>query len=279
MPNLQSNYVGLPAAFTSPSVVVEPQAAPDCLIPIPDCRGERRRFGDLLARSRTSSGDAILPHGPDRLLYCAHRNVRESEVAPNSKPSDSADVICALDSVCYAGGVLETNEVARSIGHWNPATQWEVFEVQSGTVILFLQQHPNADIHLIRATPGEMYYLSPGSWHTTYIAYAHAVVWNIYPLTETGSLKDKYSSDRKPPAITLQRSEYGMIHAVGPEVIESKVTTWTADSAPAVQTVFSNLLAVKAAVTESVVTTLSGAARSAGTPFVRLLPPRPRTKS
>ena len=76
------------------------------------------------------------PAHASHVLYEATRDrVPSCDVA-----GETGRLTWRLDAIAYAGGLLPgTLEVSRSIGHWNPEDQWEVFEVVSGEVLLVLQ--------------------------------------------------------------------------------------------------------------------------------------------
>lgn len=246
------------------------ELVPDCFSPTLDCRGDRRTLKDLVDMSRSSGSDGLAARETDRLLYCAHRDVR-GDIAGATDRALSAE-LCPMDSVCYAGGVLATGEIVRSIGHWNPPVQWEIFEVQQGSVAMLLQERPGAQIHLVKGLPGDIYYVTPGSWHTTYVAHGHAVVRNIYPYSSSDATSAKYSSGHKPPAVTLRRGASGRINVVGAEARHGNVVMWTGDLAPTVHTEFRSMSLMPSYLMAKSASPLRAAAQAERVPFLRLLP-------
>ncbi|MEU8151930.1 hypothetical protein [Nonomuraea sp. NPDC048901] len=225
---------------------------------------------DLVCMSQSEIESGLDAAEMDRVLYCAHRDVRGDITCADG--AAIADGICPLDTVRYAGGVLATGEVVRSIGHWNPADQWEIFEVQQGSVTLLVQQLPGAPIHLIRGLPGEMYYLAPGSWHTTYVACDDAVVSNVYLYSRTDASEGKYMSDCRPPAATLRQNANGRVYVAEAEARQGSIFTWTGDSAPVAAAEFGSLSDMPSGLMAKAAASLGQAARAAQSPFVRLVP-------
>ncbi|HET7016936.1 MAG TPA: hypothetical protein VFI65_23635 [Streptosporangiaceae bacterium] len=112
----------------------------------------------------------------DQVLYRAERDTRPARTVV---AADGSDVTWRLDRVTYPGVDLPTGELGRSVGHWNPPSQWEIFEVLQGEIVV-LTTLGSGPVELVRCHQGSAVCLRPGSWHLTYVLRGPAVVANIY---------------------------------------------------------------------------------------------------
>jgi hypothetical protein len=140
--------------------------------------------------------------GEDHTLYRAERDVL---------PPRRGTVEWRFDRVSYLAGDLPSGELNRSTGHWNPATQWEVFQVDAGEVVLVVRAPgPGRPTELVRCGPGSVLPLLPGSWHLTYVWRGPAVVVNAYSVTaEHADPNGKYFT-RRPLRCGLRRDGSGV---------------------------------------------------------------------
>jgi len=129
----------------------------------------------------------------DHVLYEAER-----DVVPSSDAVD-LDGSWRVDRVVYPGADLPTGELNRSTGHWNPADQWEIFEVECGEIVLLVRMPgPDKPVELIHCGQGHVVVLEPGAWHLTYVPGESATVCNAYftpsqqPSHPGGEREDKY---------------------------------------------------------------------------------------
>jgi hypothetical protein len=115
-------------------------------------------------------------------------------------------------------GHLSTGDLGRSVGHWNPPGQSEIFEVSQGEIVV-LTTLGTGPVELIRCPQGSAVRLRQGSWHLTYVLRGPAVVANIY--TEAvRSAAGKYFS--------------GPTVRVGLRRDAGEITTFTAQPTPAI---------------------------------------------
>ena len=169
--------------------------------------------GVLAASDRAPDGTRVWFHeepwlraavrDSDHTLYRAERDV----LPPRRGSAEGR-----LDRVRYPAGDLPSGELNRSTGHWNPAEQWEVFQVDAGEVVIVVRE-PGADrpTELVRCGPGSVLALPPGSWHLTYVWRDPAVVTNAYSVTpEHADPAAKYFS-RGPLRCGLRRNGSGVL--------------------------------------------------------------------
>lgn len=170
------------------------------------------RVSDLLARAEHPG--VRLPHpdrlraeagaGVDRILYVAHRDLHVRTVAQGP----DAGRVWRGDLVCYTGGSLANGEPVRSIGHWNTPGQTEIFQVQSGRVVMVVAL-PGEPQWLSAAeyTAGEVCAVPAGAFHLTYAPGEAATVYNIYtdPEQAEGERAGKYAGLRAPDYAFGQR--------------------------------------------------------------------------
>jgi hypothetical protein len=149
------------AVRTLAQVVAESDAAP------PDARC----FFYDEARLRAS----IRNH--DQVLY---RAVRDACPPRTVTAADGSRHTWRLDRVAYPGEELPTGELGRSVGHWNPPSQSEIFEVDQGEIAVLTALDAGGPVELIRCPEGTGVCLKQGSWHLTYVLRGPAVVTNLY---------------------------------------------------------------------------------------------------
>jgi len=162
---------------------------------------------------RLAQHDGVRVHQPaslqaaaDRLLYRSRRNVQTRRVAgPDGEP-----VTWHADEVSYQSGTLPNGEAVRSLGHWNPVDQVEVFEVQSGRVVIFVAfPHDRAAVSAATYGPGDACVLPPGVFHLTYSPWEASTVFNIYNETEHRSTGDSKYLGAPPPDRALVAGDDG----------------------------------------------------------------------
>jgi len=125
--------------------------------------------------------------GQDLVLYEAERDIVEPAVTAGS------GAYWRVDRVHYPGVDLPSGEPDRSTGHWNPADQWEVFEVERGEVVLLARQPgPGRQVELVHCDAGSVVVLRPGVWHLTYAPAGPATVSNAYTSGTPGGHDGKY---------------------------------------------------------------------------------------
>ncbi len=170
------------------------------------------RVSDLLARAehpgvrlpRPDRLRAEAEGGVDRILYVAHRDLYVRTVGEGP----DAGRVWRGDLVCYTGGTLANDEPVRSIGHWNTPEQTEIFQVQSGRVVMVVALP--GEPHWLSAaeyTAGEVCAVPAGAFHLTYAPWDAATVYNIYtdPQQAAGKRTGKYAGRRAPDYAFGQR--------------------------------------------------------------------------
>lgn len=136
--------------------------------------------------------DDIANHA-DFILYAAVRDV----VAP-WRLRRERDEDWRMDLVHYTGLPLPGGEANRSIGHWNPTNQVEVFQVLSGHPTLLSTSASVSSVQVAQLTPGDILMLGGGDWHVTFCPRGEAVILNVYShQVDVETAGDKYFS--KPP--------------------------------------------------------------------------------
>jgi oxalate decarboxylase/phosphoglucose isomerase-like protein (cupin superfamily) len=151
-----------------PLTVVTPREAP-----------EARRLSDLLGvapgpavRDEKALRAALIDADP--VLYTAQRDAVPARSLPDG-------LHWRGDLVRYAGGTLADGEPVRSLGHWNPPAQLEVFQVLSGRVLLLMGDDADpATIALAEYGPGDLAVVPRGWFHLTGAPWGPAEVFNIY---------------------------------------------------------------------------------------------------
>ena len=141
----------------------------------------------------------------DLMLYEAERDIVE--------PAGAAEfgAYWRMDRVHYPGVDLPSGEPDRSTGHWNPADQWEVFDVEDGEVVLLVRQPgPGRQVELVHCDAGSVVVLRPGVWHLTYAPAGPATVSNAYTSGAPGGHDGKYFSRRSTIRCGLYRESDGV---------------------------------------------------------------------
>ncbi|MEO6503821.1 MAG: cupin domain-containing protein [Jatrophihabitantaceae bacterium] len=142
----------------------------------------------------------------DLLLYRSRRNVQTRQVPL----SDGEPVTWRADEIRYQCGALPSGEAVRSLGHWNPVDQVEVFEVLSGrVVILVVFPHDLATVSAATYEPGDVCVLPPGVFHLTYSPWESSTVFNIYNETAHAAAGDSKYLGVAPPGRALVLSADG----------------------------------------------------------------------
>ncbi len=136
----------------------------------------------------------------DRLLYRSRRNVQIRRV----DLPDGESMTWRADEIHYQCGALPSGEAVRSLGHWNPPDQVEVFEVLSGRVVIFVA-YPDDPAAVSAATygPGDACVLPPGVFHLTYSPWESSTVFNIYNETSHPTSGDSKYLGAAPPGRAL----------------------------------------------------------------------------
>lgn len=180
-----------------------------------------RTLKQLLAVSDTASRDARAflydetrlreaARGAGRILYRAERDVCLPRTVT---AADGTEVCWRLDRVRYASADLPTGELNRSLGHWNAAHQWEVFEVEHGEVAMVVAVAGTGSADVVCCQAGSLVCLRPGSWHLTYVLSGPAVVSNAYSAPVSAARTEaparKYFS-RAPVRLGLRRNGEGV---------------------------------------------------------------------
>jgi hypothetical protein len=132
----------------------------------------------------------------DRILYRSRRNVQTRRVAqPAGEP-----LTWHADEIHYQCGALPSGEAVRSLGHWNPEDQVEIFEVVSGRVVIFVvfPQDPTA-VSAASYGLGDACVLPPGVFHLTYSPWESSTVFNIYNETAHRPTGDSKYLGAAPP--------------------------------------------------------------------------------
>ncbi|MEU8652503.1 hypothetical protein [Streptomyces sp. NPDC048737] len=143
---------------------------------------ENRYLSDLLKAStgpvvRDERALRALLADSDPLLYTAQRDAEPHRVLPDRAGS----LYWRGDLVHYTGGILADGEPVRSIGHWNPLEQLEVFQVVSGRVVLLMGDDTTpATLSISVYGPGDTAVVPRGWFHLTGAPWGPATVFNIY---------------------------------------------------------------------------------------------------
>lgn len=193
-----------------------------------------RTLGDVLASS--DQAPALLRvwlhdepalrehlHSGDRPLYTADRDVVP---AREVRGVDGVMRTWRLDRVEYAGSDLPSGELNRSVGHWNPSDQWELFHVEKGEVIIVIRP-VGGPVRLVRGAEGDLVAVEPGGWHLTYVLAGPAVVANIYSVPAEPPTEKYFST---PPLRVGLRREGDQVIPYGDDV-EVETLRWAEGTA------------------------------------------------
>jgi hypothetical protein len=165
----------------------------------------------------------------DHLMYRAERDVAPPRTVPHRA---GGAVLWRADRVIYGAGDLPTGELNRSVGHWNPGDQWEIFHTDSGCIALVVRPHPDAPVVVVVCSDRQVVAVPPGSWHLTYVFHGPATVTNLYSRTPgTPDAETKYFS--RPTVRVGLRREGGQLVTFGPDEDTARVR-WRAGAAPPV---------------------------------------------
>jgi hypothetical protein len=183
----------------------------------------RQTLGDVLAGS---------DHATSEFRACFYReqvlreHLRDSDLVLYEARRDIVEPAMTarfggwwrVDRVDYPGVDLPSGELDRSTGHWNPADQWEVFEVERGEVVLLIRMPgPGQPVELVHCTAGSVVVLRPGAWHLTYAPAGPASVSNAYTSGMDGGHDGKYFSRRSTVRCGLYRDgERVAVYQSGP---------------------------------------------------------------
>jgi hypothetical protein len=145
----------------------------------------------------------------DQLLYEAERDIL---------PPVRGIAEWRLDRVWYPAADLPTGELNRSTGHWNGTDQWEVFQVDSGEVVIVVRAPGSGrPIELVRCAPGSVLPLPPGCWHLTYVWRGPAVVTNAYSVTADQPGPEVKYFTRRSVRCALRRAGSGVVVVRDPD--------------------------------------------------------------
>jgi oxalate decarboxylase/phosphoglucose isomerase-like protein (cupin superfamily) len=167
---------------------------------------EVRRIADLLSpgvRCWFSPPRAVMQAAADQVMYRAVRDVLPARTAARQR--------WRADLVSYAPGVFPGGEYHRSIGHWNPPDQCEIFQVIHGRVTI-ITHSPEGQSAVTDCAAGDYLAVPAGHWHLTYVTGATAFVFNLYTDAPAGRHEEKYAR-REPVPIWLRATPEGPVVA------------------------------------------------------------------
>ncbi|MGH3742274.1 MAG: cupin domain-containing protein [Micromonosporaceae bacterium] len=168
-----------------------------------------RHLSDLVERAahpgvnvlKKSHLEASLHHH-DPFLYTAHRDVHSRRLPDPKRES----ITWRADEVHYSSGALPSGECMRSIGHWNPPDQVEIFQVTHGRVVVLVALPERTDyLSVAEYGPGDVCVIPLGAYHITFSPWQPSVVFNIYNQYDSASGPSETSKyeGKPPPARTL----------------------------------------------------------------------------
>lgn len=177
----------------------------------PDCEDRTVRLADVVRAAAHAAPelrpvfvdpDAVqraVKAGEDVALYVATRDLLPPLIV------ERRSRVWRLDRVAYSGDDLPGSECNRSVGHWNPANQYEVFEVVSGRVLILSARSGDDLVTCNEAQRGSFVAIAPGSWHLTYAPYGPAIVDNAYSEPLHGRADAEKYFQRAPLPVTVRR--------------------------------------------------------------------------
>jgi hypothetical protein len=184
----------------------------------------QRRLSDLLPLE-AAAGNVFLADreaalaavacGTDPVLYRAWRDVLPPRGStPLAEHDAGPDGLAWLaDLVVYQDGTLPGGEPFRSMGHWNPDGQLEVFQVLSGRVLIVAagtSATGRGYVQYQECGAGDVAVVPLAAWHLTYALDGPAMVFNIYTSQGSGGSQvaaaaSKYHSARGPVPVAAVR--------------------------------------------------------------------------
>lgn len=129
-------------------------------------------------------------------MYRAYRDCLE----PRTRFGDLATEWRA-DLISYSGCATPDGGSCRSIGHWNPSDQLEVFETIEGMVVMVVVL-PAGGVDIVRCMPGYSIVIPRGAFHLTYAPQPSRVI-NIYNSRKSPKFEEKYGNGLDVPEIEL----------------------------------------------------------------------------
>ncbi len=109
------------------------------------------------------------------------------------------------DLIQYSGIELPNHELCRSIGHWNPSDQLEIFEVLHGHIMMLIQC-PLGYTEYLDCYPGSSWIVPKGSFHLTY-SITDSIVINIYNSSNLEQDLKKYNRQTIPNVFIESKEE------------------------------------------------------------------------
>jgi hypothetical protein len=144
----------------------------------------------------------------------------------------------------YRSGTLPNCEPYRSTGHWNGASQVEVFQPLTGRILLLVAGTGLARHYAYWQVcgPGDLALVPIGAWHLTYVLDGPAAVFNIYtdgiqrhdpgpPAEPAGG--NKYDRGAAPMIAAQRRGEsFVVVSPPGAEPAAAPSVPWLAPLIP-----------------------------------------------
>ncbi len=210
-------------------------------------RRSTRRWSEIL--SAASNGvfvwnremaQKLVREGTDPVIYEGYRDILPFRRSKGLKIHDNENIeahifdelLWRADLVVYTSGVFPTGELYRSVGHWNPLDEWEVFQVCYGKAIMVCASKDVTKqwhIEVVECGPGDIYTIKPGTWHLTYPLSDQTVIFNIYSSTipstpiELGPFVGKYEArSHDGPELTIVQRSAQLQVVWGDGLIEAK---------------------------------------------------------
>lgn len=183
-----------------------------------------KRLGDVLAAAEKAE-PAYRPYfqseerlrdeaSGDHVLYRARRDIERAFADVGRRCT------WRIDQLEISADDLPSGELNRSVGHWNPADQVEVFQIDEGAVVMVLASPGASSVSVLRCPQGSLVALRPEMWHLTYAVEGRAVVSNIY--SQSAEKRGAKYFTRSPVRVGVRRGSNG-IEVVVPERSESRL--------------------------------------------------------